>query len=54
MMAQAPLPGGFRVIGNIYWVGAEYGSYLITTPQGRRSSLQTSSFTTTARISDVR
>jgi hypothetical protein len=24
----------FRVIGNIYWVGSEYGSYLITTPQG--------------------
>ena len=31
---QAPLPGGFRIIGNIYWVGGEYGSYLITTPQG--------------------
>jgi metallo-beta-lactamase class B len=25
---------GFRIIGNIYWVGGEYGSYLITTPQG--------------------
>jgi len=24
----------FRVIGNIYFVGGEYGSYLITTPQG--------------------
>lgn len=24
----------FRVIGNIYWVGGEYGSYLITTPEG--------------------
>ena len=24
----------FRIIGNIYWVGGEYGSYLITTPQG--------------------
>ena len=30
---QAP-PEGFRIIGNIYWVGGEYGSYLITTPQG--------------------
>ena len=31
----APLPvEAFRVIGNIYWVGGEYGSYLITTPQG--------------------
>jgi metallo-beta-lactamase class B len=24
----------FRVIGNIYFVGGEYGSYLITTPEG--------------------
>lgn len=24
----------FRIIGNIYWVGGEYGSYLITTPEG--------------------
>jgi len=24
----------FRVIGNIYFVGAQYGSYLITTPEG--------------------
>ena len=24
----------FRVIGNIYYVGAQYGSYLITTPEG--------------------
>jgi metallo-beta-lactamase class B len=24
----------FRIIGNIHWVGGEYGSYLITTPQG--------------------
>jgi metallo-beta-lactamase class B len=24
----------FRIIGNIYWVGGEYGSYLITTPAG--------------------
>ena len=24
----------FRVIGNIYYVGGEYGSYLITTPEG--------------------
>jgi len=31
---QASPPGGFRIIGNIYWVGGEYGSYLITTPQG--------------------
>jgi len=29
-----PPPEGFRIIGNIYWVGGEYGSYLITTPQG--------------------
>jgi metallo-beta-lactamase class B len=31
---EAPPPAGFRIIGNIYWVGGEYGSYLITTPQG--------------------
>jgi len=31
---QAPPPEGFRIIGSIYWVGGEYGSYLITTPQG--------------------
>ena len=24
----------FRVIGNIYFVGGQYGSYLITTPEG--------------------
>jgi len=30
--AQASEP--FRIIGNIYWVGGEYGSYLITTPEG--------------------
>jgi metallo-beta-lactamase class B len=30
--AEAPEP--FRIIGNIYWVGGEYGSYLITTPEG--------------------
>ncbi len=24
----------FRIIGNIHWVGGEYGSYLITTPEG--------------------
>jgi metallo-beta-lactamase class B len=24
----------FRIIGNIYWVGGEYGSYLITTTEG--------------------
>jgi len=29
---EAPEP--FRVIGNIYFVGAQYGSYLITTPEG--------------------
>ena len=23
----------FRIIGNVYWVGGEYGSYRITTPQ---------------------
>jgi hypothetical protein len=26
-----PPPEGFRIIGNIYWVGGEYGSYLICT-----------------------
>src|SRR6187431_909688 len=31
---QARPPEAFRIIGNIYWVGGEYGSYLITTPQG--------------------
>src|SRR5262245_66008675 len=31
---QAQPPGGFRLISNIYWVGGEYGSYLIATPQG--------------------
>ena len=31
---QAAPPEGFRIIGNIYWVGGEYGSYLITTPDG--------------------
>ena len=31
---EPPTPDGFRIIGNIYWVGGEYGSYLITTPQG--------------------
>ena len=30
----AEAPGPFRIIGNIYWVGGEYGSYLITTPEG--------------------
>ena len=34
MQGQKSLPEAFRVIGNIYWVGGEYGSYLITTPQG--------------------
>ena len=34
MQGQKPFPEAFRVIGNIYWVGGEYGSYLITTPQG--------------------
>ena len=33
-MMAPQAPGGFRIIGNIYWVGGEYGSYLITTPQG--------------------
>ena len=31
---QNSYPEAFRVIGNVYWVGGEYGSYLITTPQG--------------------
>jgi len=31
---QKSFPEAFRVVGNIYWVGGEYGSYLITTPQG--------------------
>ena len=31
---QAPPPEGFRIIGNVYWVGGEYGFYLITTPAG--------------------
>lgn len=30
----APPAEPFRIIGNIYWVGGEYGSYLITTPEG--------------------
>src|ERR1700680_418977 len=34
MQGQKSFPEAFRVIGNIYWVGGEYGSYLITTPQG--------------------
>src|SRR5678815_1755003 len=34
MQEQKSFPEAFRVIGNIYWVGGEYGSYLITTPQG--------------------
>ena len=34
IQGQKPFPEAFRVIGNIYWVGGEYGSYLITTPQG--------------------
>jgi len=35
-LAQAAAGGvePFRVIGNIYFVGAQYGSYLITTPEG--------------------
>jgi metallo-beta-lactamase class B len=32
--AQAQPAEPFRIIGNIYWVGSEYGSYLITTPAG--------------------
>jgi len=33
---EAPRQAGepFRVIGNIYFVGGQYGSYLITTPEG--------------------
>ena len=31
-MSEAAEP--FRVIGNIYYVGGQYGSYLITTPEG--------------------
>src|SRR4026207_1127393 len=34
MQAQNQVMEPFRIIGNIYWVGGEYGSYLITTPQG--------------------
>jgi hypothetical protein len=34
MQAQNESVEPFRIIGNIYWVGGEYGSYLITTPQG--------------------
>lgn len=36
VMAQAPTGAAepFRVIGNIYFVGGEYGSYLIATPEG--------------------
>jgi metallo-beta-lactamase class B len=34
IQGEKPFPEAFRVIGNIYWVGGEYGSYLITTPQG--------------------
>lgn len=32
--AEAPQTEPFRVIGNIYFVGGQYGSYLITTPEG--------------------
>jgi metallo-beta-lactamase class B len=31
---QNSYPEAFRVVGNVYWVGGEYGSYLINTPQG--------------------
>src|SRR5688500_6107572 len=34
VQAQAQPVDPFRIIGNIYWVGGEYGSYLITTPAG--------------------
>ena len=34
LQGQNSFPEAFRVIGNIYWVGGEYGSYLITAPQG--------------------
>jgi metallo-beta-lactamase class B len=34
MQAQIAATEPFRIIGNIHWVGGEYGSYLITTPEG--------------------
>lgn len=34
LQAQTGAREPFRIIGNIYFVGGEYGSYLITTPEG--------------------
>ena len=34
MQAAGEAAEPFRIIGNIYYVGGEYGSYLITTPEG--------------------
>jgi len=37
---QKSFPEAFRVIGNIYWVGGEYGSYLITTRKATFCSIR--------------
>jgi len=34
IQVAGPAMEPFRVIGNIYYVGGQYGSYLITTPEG--------------------
>ncbi len=34
IQAAAEAAEPFRIIGNIYYVGGQYGSYLITTPEG--------------------
>ena len=34
MQAAGEAAEPFRIIGNIYYVGGQYGSYLITTPEG--------------------
>ena len=34
IQAASEVAEPFRVIGNIYFVGGQYGSYLITTPEG--------------------
>ena len=34
IQAESAAEEPFRVIGNIYYVGGQYGSYLITTPEG--------------------
>ena len=34
IQAASEVDEPFRVIGNIYYVGGQYGSYLITTPEG--------------------